>query len=150
MVKPPVVLALLSSLDEKITLLRSLQPLGVRELANDPLRWYGLLHLLQLSIGHVTGICAQLLVGTDSGPVDDGRQLLLNAGRSGILPIDFAERISSMIVFRNMVVHEYLSVDSAKVDDMLHNRLDDFEEFKMHVYDYLRREGHLPPVEPTV
>ena len=41
------------------------------------------------------------------------------------------------------------TIDPVKVDDMLHNRLGDFEESKMYVYDYLRREGHLPPVEPS-
>ena len=80
---------------------------------------------------------------------DDNRQLLLSAGRSAILPYDFAERIAPMTGFRNILVHEYLSVDPMKVDDMLHNRLDDFEEFKLHIYDYLRGEGHLPPIEPA-
>jgi len=46
---------------------------------------------------------------------------------------------------RNVVVHEYLTVDPAKVNEMPHNRLDDFEEFKMHVYDYLAaRDCSLP------
>jgi uncharacterized protein YutE (UPF0331/DUF86 family) len=69
---------------------------------------------------------------------------LLKAGQSGILPFEFAERIAPMIGFRNVVVHEYLTVDPLKVVDTLHNRLDDFEEFKMYIYDYLRREGHWP------
>jgi len=38
-------------------------------------------------------------------------------------------------------------VDLVIVDDLLHNRLGDFDEFALHIYDYLRREGHLPSEE---
>lgn len=148
MVKPAVILTLLASLDEKLTILRSLQSSTLRELAADPIRWNATLHLLQLSIEHVTDICAHLLAGQGMAAVDDNRQLVLKAGRSQIMPYEFAQRIAPMTGFRNVVVHEYLTVDPAKVHDMLHNRLDDFEEFKLHVYDYLKREGLLPPIEP--
>jgi uncharacterized protein YutE (UPF0331/DUF86 family) len=148
MVKAAVVITLLQSLEEKLTILRSIQSSTLRELVDDPIRWNATLHLLQLSVEHVTDICAHLLAGQDMAVVDDNRQLVLEAGRSQIMPYEFAQRIAGMTGFRNVLVHEYLSVDPLKVNDILHNRLDDFEEFKMYVYDYLRREGHLPPLEP--
>jgi uncharacterized protein YutE (UPF0331/DUF86 family) len=149
MVKPAVVLRLLESLDQNLTFLRSLQSATLHDLTADYIRWNATLHLLQVAIEHVTDICAHLLAGTGLDAPDDNRQLILLAGRARILPYDFAERIAPMTGFRNVVVHEYLTVDPVKVDDMLHNRLDDFEAFKLYVYDYLRREGLVPPVEST-
>src|SRR5437867_3132839 len=124
MVKPAVVITLLESLDEKLTILRSLQSTTLRELVDDPIRWNATLHLLQLCVEHVTDICAHLLAGQGMAAADDNRQLVLKAGRSQIMPYEFAQRIAGMTGFRNVVVHEYLTVDPVKVDDMLHNRLD--------------------------
>jgi uncharacterized protein YutE (UPF0331/DUF86 family) len=48
-----------------------------------------------------------------------------------------------MTGFRNVVVHEYLTVDPAIVERVLKYGLADFEQFIEYIYDYLRHEGHL-------
>ncbi len=144
MIKVPVVQKLLTSLGEQVVVIRPLQKFSLKELSDDPLRWNGLLHLLQISVEHVTDIGAHLLAGSGSDVPDAHREILLKLGRVGVLPSAFAERIMPMTGFRNIIVHHYLTVDPQKVGDILYNHLDDFDDFSRYILAYLRREGHLP------
>lgn len=144
MIKPEVIVGLLRSLQERVEQLQRLQAFTLKELADDYVRWNATLHLLQVSVEIVTDISTHLLAGTGAAVPDHHRLIIAKMGEAGLLPYDFAQRIAPMAGFRNIVVHNYLSVDPAKVADILYNRLDDFREFELHIYDYLRREGHLP------
>lgn len=147
-IKLEVVKRLLESLQEQIELLRPIQRLSLKELTADPLRWNGTLHLLQLSVEHVTDIGVHLLSGRGVAVPDDYRQIILKLGQGDRpLPFEFAERIVPMAGFRNIVVHRYLTVDPERVSDLLYYHLSDFEEFIRYVYDDLRREGYLPSQE---
>lgn len=143
MIKPQVIVNLLRALQERVSLLKTLQPLSLKELADDAIRWNGVLHLLQTSVEIVTDISAHLLAGTGAQVPDEYRLILHKMGERKLLPYDFAQRIAPMAGFRNVVVHNYLTVDPQKVAHLLYHQLGDFEEFSVHIYDYLRREGHL-------
>jgi uncharacterized protein YutE (UPF0331/DUF86 family) len=142
-IKLQVVLRQLGSLRRHIELLRPLQSESLANLSRDRLRWYGLLHVLQLMVEHVTDISNHLLAGINEHVTDDARETIRNLAVSGVLPLEFAERIAPMIGFRNVVVHEYLTVDPAIVYGVLQNGLGEFEMFARYVEEYLRREGHL-------
>jgi uncharacterized protein YutE (UPF0331/DUF86 family)/predicted nucleotidyltransferase len=149
-IKLEVVQRLLVSLHEKVELLRPLQHVSLKELTADPLRWNGTLHLLQLSIEHVTDIGAHLLAGRGLAVPDDYRQIILKLGEgAGPLPFEFAQRIAPMAGFRNIVVHRYLTVDPERVSDLLYYHLSDFDEFIRYAYDDLRHQGYLPSQEKT-
>lgn len=143
MIKVEVIINLLRSLQEQNGNLRRLQSLSVKELTDDFVKWNALLHLLQVSVEHVTDASAHLLAGTGRAVPDNHRHMIQKLGEVGILPYELAQRIALMAGFRNIVVHHYLSVDPQTVADLLHNRLDDFDEFISHVYSYLRHEGHI-------
>jgi uncharacterized protein YutE (UPF0331/DUF86 family) len=143
MIKPAVILRLLESLRENITLLRPLQSESMADLTADPLRYNGVIHLLQTSVEHVTDVGAHLLAGSGLEIPDEYRQIISKMGQHRILPYDFAQRIAPMANFRNIVVHEYLTVDPARVYEHLQHGLNDFEQFIYYIYEYLRREGYI-------
>jgi len=143
MIKPELVTQLLQSLREHVSLLRPFQAQTLDELTRDMVRWHGILHLLQLSVQHVIDISAHLLAGLNAAVPDDYREIILKLGMMGILPYDFAQRIAPMAGFRNVVAHEYLTVDPLIVSKILHQQLSDFDEFIARIYEYLQREGHL-------
>lgn len=149
-IKLEVVQRLLESLHEQVELLRPLQRFSLKELTADPLRWNGALHLLQVSVEHVTDIGAHILAGQGVAVPDDHRQIILKLGQGARpLPFEFAQRIAPMAGFRNIVVHRYLTVDPEKVSDLLYDHLSDFDDFIRYIYDDLRREGYLPSQEKT-
>ena len=143
MIKSAVILRLLESLRENVTLLRPLQPESLADLTADLVRYNGVIHLLQTSVEHVTDVCAHLLAGSGLEIPGEYKQIITKAGQHRILPYDFAQRIAPMASFRNIVVHEYLTVDPVRVHQHLQYGLDDFEQFIHHIYEYLKREGYI-------
>lgn len=142
-IKPHVVVGLLRALQEQVDQLHQLETTTVEELAEDFVKRNAVLHLLQISVEIVTDICAHVLTGLGINVPDHHRLLIEKMGSAGVLPQAFAARIAPMASFRNVIVHRYLEVDLQAVADALHHRLGDFEEFRLHVYDYLQREGYL-------
>jgi uncharacterized protein YutE (UPF0331/DUF86 family) len=143
MVKTEVILRLLESLRENITLLRPLQSESLAELTADPLRYNGVIHLLQTSVGHVTDVGTHILAGSGLEVPGEYRLIIVKMGQQRIIPYDFAQRIAPMASFRNIVVHEYLTVDPVRVYRHLQHGLDDFEQFIYYIYEYLREEGYI-------
>jgi len=47
-----------------------------------------------------------------------------------------------MAGLRNVLVHEYIRVDVAKIYGYLQDRLADFVDFMSHVRNYLERKDH--------
>jgi len=50
-------------------------------------------------------------------------------GEEGIISSDLARCMAGMVRFRNILVHNYLEIDSAIVHKLLTTRLGDFDEF---------------------
>lgn len=143
MVKAETIIELLDSLKEMIGHLRQVQTLSLAELLADRLRYSGVLHYLQLAVQHVTDIGAHLLAGTGYALPEDYRQIILEMGHNGIIPDEFAKQVAPMAGFRNILVHEYLTVDPEIVYEYLQYRLADFERFIEYIYNFLEREGYL-------
>jgi uncharacterized protein YutE (UPF0331/DUF86 family) len=144
-IKPQVVIGLLRSLQERIDQLQQLQAFSLKELTEDFMKWNALLHLLQVSVEIVTDVCAHLLTGL-GGDVPDSHRLIIrkmSEPNLNILPADFANQISAMVGFRNIVVHNYLTVDPEKVANFLYNHLDDLRAFRAYIYEYLQRAGNI-------
>jgi uncharacterized protein YutE (UPF0331/DUF86 family) len=63
-------------------------------------------------------------------------------GEKEILPRDFAEKIEKMAGFRNVLVHDYLEIDTKKVHHYL-QQLDDFRKFAGYILDFLEERGEI-------
>jgi uncharacterized protein YutE (UPF0331/DUF86 family) len=61
-------------------------------------------------------------------------------GELGVLPVDFARQLASIAGFRNILAHEYLSVDWDKVYNHLQN-LDDLIRFGVLAHKWLLKRG---------
>src|SRR5438874_5482358 len=141
-IKVAILIELLGSLREHLGRLRPFTSEFLPDLTKDWVKWYALLHALQILVEHVTDIGNHLLAGTGQTVPDDARVAIRQLGTSGIIPYEFAEHIAPMTGFRNVVVHEYLTMDPAIVYSVLQHGLDDIQQFASYVEDYLRREGH--------
>jgi len=54
-----------------------------------------------------------------------------------VISADLAEKISKMIGFRNIAVHDYQSLSLAILKSILVNNLKDFEEYYIAIYNYV-------------
>jgi uncharacterized protein YutE (UPF0331/DUF86 family) len=142
-IKTRVILERLHALDEYIRLLEPYRGWDIQRLTQEPIVYGGVLHYLQLAAQAVMDVSAHLQVELGFERVADYREAILSLGRHGVLPTEFAERISALTGFRNILVHEYLTVDALKVHAALQSGLEDLRAFIVHITDFLRREGYL-------
>lgn len=66
----------------------------------------------------------------------DSYGAILRLGEAGILPLEFAQHLAPLAGFRNVLVHEYVSIDWNEVYKALQN-LDDLHQFVNHVRVWL-------------
>lgn len=62
-------------------------------------------------------------------------------GRAGIIDAALAQRQKGLVRFRNILVHDYLSVDPGLVYEHLSQRIEDFGAFARQVAAYVEREA---------
>ena len=58
----------------------------------------------------------------------------------GVLPVDFSRHLAPIAGFRNILVHEYISVDWDQVYEKL-QQLDDLERFRELVRLWMKNRG---------
>jgi len=58
-------------------------------------------------------------------------------GEVGIISTDLASRMVGMVRFRNILVHDYLDIDSTMVHKNLTHHLDDFEAFARAILEFV-------------
>ena len=58
--------------------------------------------------------------------------------RSGVIPRQFADTMASMIGFRNLLVHDYATINLKLVYEFLQTKLTDFEEFIRYIVEWLK------------
>ena len=143
MVRIESVIRRLQALRGYIDRLRPYQGWTLKALTDNPMLWAGILRYLQLAAQCVMDIASHLHTSLDLELADEYDEVILSLGRHGVLPRDFAERICKIPRFRNLLVHEYLTIDPDRVYDILQHGLPDLELFIEYVYSFLRREGYL-------
>jgi uncharacterized protein YutE (UPF0331/DUF86 family) len=74
------------------------------------------------------------------GPPSTNADALVVLGRHGILDVDLARRLAQAVGFRNVLVHEYVTVDDAIVKRRLDD-LSDLEGFVTAVAGWMTRPG---------
>lgn len=74
-------------------------------------------------------------------PASDNKLTILTLGEAGILEKKFAEELSGLAPFRNVLVHDYLEIDYEIVVDVLNNKLEDFSMFSKIIAGFLQKNG---------
>lgn len=105
------------------------------------LRDSGKLHvaerLLQLIVDTLIDINQHFIKELNLAPVEDFQSTFLILGEHGVLPKDFATKISPVVGLRNRVVHRYESLDKSLFIKSLRNNYRDFDMYRKYVETYL-------------
>ena len=141
MVTRPIVVELLARLHDTVEKLRVFQGRTEAQIVSDYAALWAVEHGLQIAAQCVIDICNHLVSEVSSERPADYRELILAAGSTGVLPSDFAQRLSGLAGFRNLLVHEYAKVDPAVVYQHLREGLADFDRFAEQVRRFLAKAG---------
>ena len=94
---------------------------------------------LQIAAQAVFDIGNHVLAGGFAERPADYASITAMLARKGVISDELEARLRGLAGFRNLLVHDYARVDSAKVLEMLETRLQDFLAFADVVEDWLNR-----------
>lgn len=105
----------LFKLDKNIDFIEDILKDGEENLLKDEARYYGLEHILQISVQNILDIGAHVLAESFKENPANYAEIIESLGKRGIIPADFASEQVGMAKFRNFLIHEYDSVNKDKV-----------------------------------
>lgn len=69
----------------------------------------------------------------------DYKEIFEVLAKEGVISKSLSDRMKKMAGFRNILVHDYLSIDVEKVADILHYGLTDFDAFSTATIEYFEK-----------
>ena len=96
---------------------------------------------LEVSAQCCIDICHRVISLTGAKKPRDYYEAFIRAGEIGLAPMDFMKKIAPLSGFRNILVHEYLSVNWDEVFRNLQN-IDQLKAFADHVRAWLKGAAH--------
>jgi uncharacterized protein YutE (UPF0331/DUF86 family) len=106
--------------------------------------YYGLAErYLQLAIECILDVGNMLIVSLDLRKPSDKQETIDILEENKIVSSLLATRLSGIARFRNLLVHEYVKIDRAKVFNILNERIPDIEAFMLGITRYLKKKKYL-------
>lgn len=133
------IVARLAKLRENVHNLEQLQSYSFEEFSGNFMIYNAAEHLLQTSIECILDIGNHIISGLGLKRSESYSGIVAILGQEGIIPHDFCHRLEGMAGFRNILVHEYMTVDLQIVHEVLQYRLSDFQKFAEQICAFLRR-----------
>ena len=141
MVSQAIVLDLLARLRDYVEKLRPFQARPEGDITADYTAMWAVERGMQVAAQCVLDICNHVVSELSTERPENYRELILTAGRLGLMPGEFAQRFSGLAGFRNVLVHEYAKVDPSEVCRNLWEGLRDFDSFAECVRLFLSKES---------
>jgi uncharacterized protein YutE (UPF0331/DUF86 family) len=128
----------LDELAERLTRLRPLSEIPQEEFDDDPYMRDIVERNLQVAAQCCIDICHRIISLEHAQQPSDYYGAFLSLGELGVLPADFARHLAPIAGLRNILVHNYLRVDWAKVYQGL-GQLRDLDRFADLIRAWLRQ-----------
>lgn len=109
-----------------------------QEIINDPWIMRGLKYALQTTIEAMIDICYHISAKKLQHPPLDSRDALKVLKENGIITSEEFKLYTSMVGFRNKLVHGYQQVSSEQVYSLAKNELEDFKKFLSTVLEVIK------------
>jgi len=97
-------------------------------------------HGLQLSIQALIDVGNHILATMGENRIEDYTDIIDKLGERNIIPSQFARQIRGMVGLRNILIHEYVSIDLNKIYEIFKNRLDDFRDFIKYIEQFMKKQ----------
>lgn len=121
--------------------LKKYQGINSEELVNDTDKRDIIERNLHLACEIVIDVANQLNSEFKLPPASDNKLSIMTLGEAGILEKKFADELSGLAPFRNVLVHDYLEIDYKVVAEVLNNRLSDFQKFAKIIAEFLQKNS---------
>lgn len=140
MIDYKIVAPKLEKLQQYVGYLKSYQKHSVQELKKDHTLCGAVLHYLQLAIESSLDIGEMLISGFKLRKPEEARQVIMVLAEAGIIPNDFGRRFAPVAGLRNILVHEYVEIDLARIYNYLQKNLSDFDLFAKRIAQFIQKK----------
>jgi uncharacterized protein YutE (UPF0331/DUF86 family) len=139
-VRPEVVRKKLLDIGEAVGRLHAWMPITVERLEQDVMLRWAVEHGLLIAAEALFDAGNHVLAAEFQEAPDEYREIPPRLVSRGVISAATGARLESLAGFRNVLVHDYATVDVRRVHAGL-ARLDDFETFVADVESWLARSG---------
>ncbi len=142
MVHKPFVRRKLQLIAEDLGRLLPFRDLSVDELLRDPIRQAAVERLLERIVTRAIDVNEHLIAELATGQEEKitrltYRDTFLKLADLGVYPREFAESIARSAGLRNLLVHEYNTIDYTQVYNSIRSCLEDYERYIHYVESFL-------------
>jgi uncharacterized protein YutE (UPF0331/DUF86 family) len=137
MINGDIIKIRLLEIDENLKILEELRASDIDTFRADPKLFKLAERCLEVCIQAILDICHHIIADKNLPRPNDNAEAIELLGRNNILPEKFARHIMPMAGLRNILIHEYLKIDTAKTYQHLQN-IQDFREFQKYIIAYLK------------
>jgi len=130
----------LRRLEEYLALLRDIEKRGVNAYMADPLLRGASERYLQLGLEILLDIGSHIIADRGLRKPDSYADIFQILTENDVLPAEFNMQLEGMAGFRNLLVHDYIRLDSHRVFQLLTEKLPVLEELAVR-YRALAAEG---------
>jgi uncharacterized protein YutE (UPF0331/DUF86 family) len=141
MVRPEIVRRKLSHLDAYLAELEPFRGVGLEAYVAPGGPRRAVERLIQLVVEAAADINLHVASELEGRPPTDYRESFHAAARVGLIPVGLAERLAPAAGLRNALVHEYATIDDARVHASIPLVLDGFREYVRAVVAWLERNA---------
>lgn len=94
---------------------------------------------LQLSIQIIVDVSHLIIIDLGLERPEDNYEAISILFKQKIISESLAQKLTKMVGLRNILVHEYGKIDRKKIYSVLKEQLDDLENFKTQIINYLKK-----------
>ncbi len=110
---------------------------SLEELKKEIKKLWQVEHGLQLAIQNLLDIGSHILSSIGKNKCENYTDVLDKLGEENIIPPEFSRKIRGMAGLRNLLVHDYIKIQTEKIYDYIKNNLNDFRKFIKYINKYL-------------
>jgi len=130
----------LSKLRQYQRFLKELQATPIKDFTSDFKTSGAVERYLQVAIECIADIGNEIISSLQLQRPERYRDIPYILAQAKIIPKTFAETIATMIGFRNLLVHDYASINLNLVHEFLQTKLPDFENFTKYIAKWLENK----------
>ena len=117
------------------------KPLPEEKLVTDEVLYAAAERNLQVAIQTILDISNHLVSTINlAKPIRENKEAIIAIGQEGIIPIDFAMKLTKMIGYRNVLVHQYTDVERNNTYVNIQENLGDFALFARYIEQFITEQ----------
>ncbi|MDR7869612.1 MAG: DUF86 domain-containing protein [Tissierellaceae bacterium] len=107
-------------------------------LKEDIIRYWGIERGIHICIESVLDIANIIISSAEVERPSTYRETILTLAKLDIIPEKYANELSKMVGFRNILVHDYTKIEESIILDILKNRIGDFIKYSNYINKWLK------------